>query len=155
MNKWRLDKYIGINFSSGRFKNLKEAKAYFTKNDLEGNAYPDKSRVNTNIKNIPGIWSLWRPNMLGSISSFYPRFFWRIRYFSLVFALFNSVRKYGILLGIKILGEFIMWKIKRTFFANETEETIKYISLRKLVNNNFFPEILTDNPAMESLRKDR
>ena len=150
-----LDKYIGINFSSGRFKNLKEAKAYFKKNDLKGNADPEKSRVNTNIKNIPGIWSLWRQNMLGSISSFYPGFFWRMRHFSLVFALFNSVRKYGILLGINILGEFIMWKIKRTFFANETEETIKCISLRKLVNNNFFPEILTDNPAMESLRKGR
>ena len=93
--------------------------------------------------------------MLGSVSSFYPQFFWRMRYFSLGFALFNSVRKYGIPVGIKILREFIMWKIKRTFFANETKETIKYISLRKLVNNNFFPEIPTDNPVMETLRKGR
>ena len=155
INKWGLDKYIGINFSSERFKNLKEAKAFFKKNDLKGNADPEKSRVNTNIKNIPSIWSLWRQNMLSSVSSFYPQFFWRMRYFSLVFALLNSVRKYGILLGINILGEFVIWKIKRLFFANETEETIKYISLRKLVDNNFFPKIPADNLAMESLRKGR
>ena len=93
--------------------------------------------------------------MLGSISSFYPRFFWHTRYFSIVFALLNSVRKYGIFLGAKILGEFIVWKIKRVLFAKETEETIKYVSLRKLVNNNYFPKIPTDNPAMEILRKGR
>ena len=155
LNKWGLDKYIGIVFSSARFTNLKEAKAYFTKNDLEGNADPEKSRVNTNIKNIPGIWSLWRQSMLGAIGSFYPQFFWNTRYFSVVFAFLNATRKYGILSATKILWEFITWKIKEIFFTNEAGEQVKYISLRKLVNNNSFPEIPTDNPAMESLRKGR
>ena len=155
INKWGFDRYIAILFCTGRFKNLREARAYFKENDLEDFANLANSCANANVNNIPSIWSLWKQNMLGSISSFYPRFFWRTRHFSLVFALLNSVRKYGILLGIKILGEFVMWKIKRAFFANETEETIQYISLRKLVNNNFFPKIRTDNPTMETLRKGR
>jgi hypothetical protein len=156
IKKWGFDKYLEVIFRSERFNNLKEAKAYFEGNGLEDSADLAKSHLNANIKkSIPGIWSLWRQNMIGSISSFYPRFFCRARYFSIIFALLNSVRKYGILLGAKILGEFVMWKIKRTLFANETEETIKYISLRKLVDNNYFEKISTDNPAMEVLRKGR
>jgi hypothetical protein len=156
IKKWGFDKYLEVIFRSERFNNLKETKAYFEENGLEDSADLAKSHLNANIKkSTPGIWSLWRQNMIGSISSFYPRFFWRARYFSIIFALLNSVRKYGILLGAKILGEFVMWKIKRTLFANETEETIKYISLRKLVDNNYFEKIPTDNPAMEVLRKGR
>jgi hypothetical protein len=56
---------------------------------------------------------------------------------------------------MKMLWEFIKWKIKDISFPKKMGQPMKYISLRKLVDKNYFPKIPTDDPAMEPLRKGR
>ena len=155
IKKWGIERYIALLLGSPRFKNLKEAQAYLKENDSGYFADPARSRGNFNTENIPSVWSLFRQNTISSVASFYPRFFWHTRYFSIWFTLLNTVRKYGITSAMKMLWEFLKWKIKDFFISNESKKSIKYISLRKLVDNNFFPEIPTDNAAMEPLRKGR
>ena len=140
---------------SNRFKILKEAKAYLKKNDSGYFADPARSQESFSMKSAPSIWSLFSQNTLSSVSSFYPRFFYYTRYFIVAFTLLNTARKYGKVFAIKLLWEFIIWKIKKASLSNNLKKTIKYLSLRKLVDKNFFPEIPTDNPAMAPLRKGR
>lgn len=155
IKKWGMDKYLGLLLRSPRFKNLKEARSYLTENDSGNFAEPARSHENLNTKNIPSIISLWRQNTISSVASFYPRFFWHIRYFSIVFTMLNTTRKYGATFTMKMLVELIKWKVDKIFLSNKFGETIRYISLRKLVDKNFFPEIKTDDVAMEPLRKGR
>jgi len=155
IKKWGIDRYIDSLLRSPRFKNLKEAKNYLKKHDSGYYADPARSHENLNIEDVPSIWSLFRQNTISSVSSFYPRFFWHTRYFSIVFTLLNTIRKYGKAHAMKLLLEFMKWKIQDVMVSNQTGKTIKYLSLRKLVNNNFFPEIATDDPAMAPLRKGR
>ena len=56
---------------------------------------------------------------------------------------------------MKMIWELLAWKAKNIALPNKVKESIKYDSLRKLVDKNFFSEIQTDNPAMEVLRKGR
>jgi len=155
IKKWGKSRYMDLLLRSTRFKNLKEAKTYLDKNDSGYFADPARSHENFNTENIPSVWSLFRQNTISSVSSFYPRFFWHIRYFSIAFTLLNTIRKYGKTHAMKMLWEFILWKIKDVSFPRNIGKTIKYLSLRKLVDKNFFPEVPTDDPAMTPLRKGR
>tara|TARA_B100000315_G_scaffold9205_1_gene9087 strand:- start:586 stop:2469 length:1884 start_codon:yes stop_codon:yes gene_type:complete len=155
IKKWGVSRYIDLLLGSRRFKDLKEAKTYSRENDSGYFADPARSHENFNTVNTPSIWSLFRQNTISSVSSFYPRFFWHTRHFSIVFTLLNTVRKYGITRAMKILWEFIKWKFKYSSFSSEIGKSMKYISLRKLVDKNFFPQIPADDPAMAPLRKGR
>ena len=155
IKKWGFDKYADLLLRSPRFKNLKEAEAYRKENDSGYYADPARSHEKFNMEKIPGMWSLLRQNSISSVSSFYPRFFWRTRHFFIVFTTLNAVRKYGAVFTMKMLWEFIKWKIKDISFPKKMGQPMKYISLRKLVDKNYFPKIPTDDPAMEPLRKGR
>ena len=155
VQKWGMDRYMDTLLRSDRFKNLNEAQIYRKKYDSGYFADPARSQGSFSIKSAPSIWSLSRQNTISSASSFYPRFFYYTRYFIVAFTLLNTVRKYGKVFAMKLLWEFIIWKIKKASLSNNLRKTIKYLSLRKLVDKNFFPEIPTDNPAMAPLRKGR
>ncbi len=177
IKKWGLDSYWKIILRSIRFKSLNETQrvtdnldtGYFasparekkiatgaTSSALIKTIPEDKKNLNENEKLvIPNIWSLAKQNSLSSVSSFYPRFFWYTRHFSIFFTLLNCIRKYGISYAFKMLGEYLRWQCSRPFYFLKNEAPIKYISLRKLLREKFFPKISTDNPAMDALRRGR
>jgi hypothetical protein len=53
-----------------------------------------------------------------------------------------------------MLVEYLSWKLTPFFFAAKKKKPLEYVSLRKLLRKNFFPEISQDNPAMEPLHKE-
>ena len=155
IKKWGMGRYMDTLLRSTRFESLDESKSYRKKYDSGYFANPARSHENFSLKSAPSIWSLFRQNTISSVSSFYPRFFWHTRHFIIVFTLLNTVRKYGKGFAMKLLLKFVIWKVKKVSFPNRVRETIKYLSLRKLVDKNFFPAIPTDKPAMDPLRKGR
>tara|TARA_B100000315_G_C14363922_1_gene489725 strand:+ start:87 stop:560 length:474 start_codon:yes stop_codon:yes gene_type:complete len=156
--------------------NLKEAKVFVVKNDSGSFADPARGREiymgisscsdktetigdlrnSENIKSrIPTVWSLIRQNSTSSVSSFYPRFFWYTRHFSIVFVLVNALRKYGKTTTLKIFLEYTRWKLSHFSHSTKKKKHAEYISLRKLLRKKVFPEIPQDNPTMAPLRKGR
>ena len=85
INKWGLDRYFDALLRSRRFENLEESQNYAEKNDLGFFAEPARSSELHSVNEIPNIFSLWKQNSLSSVSSFYPRFFWYMRYFNIFF----------------------------------------------------------------------
>ena len=109
-----------------------------------------------NIENrTPTGWSLIKQNSFSSVSSFYPRFFWATRHFSIVFIFMNVLRKYGNTTTFKMLWEYLEWKLIHSFSSIKNKKSIEHISLRKLLRKKVFPEIAQDNPIMAPLRKGR
>tara|TARA_B100000315_G_scaffold50045_1_gene44636 strand:- start:739 stop:2622 length:1884 start_codon:yes stop_codon:yes gene_type:complete len=155
IKKWGKDRYLNSLLRSPRFKNLKEAETHIKDNDLGYFAGPARGRENFSGKECPSPWSLLRQNSISSASSFYPQFFWSLRYFSIFFTLLNCVRKYGTPSSVKILWKYIKWKTFRSFSSDKNKKPMEYISLRKQVDKNIIPDISTDNPAMALLRKGR
>jgi len=177
IKKWGINRYWETILNSFRFKNLDESQAvvsnldtgYFAnparqKETLMGTQalYPDATKTNTGpdenknvTSKIPTVWSLMKQNSFSSVSSFYPRFFWYTRHFSIVFSFLNALRKYGTSPALKMLWEYLGWKFTHFFFSTKKDNPQENISLRKLLRKNFFPEIPQDNPAMDSLRKGR
>jgi hypothetical protein len=155
IKKWGMNRYMDTLLRSSRFKSLNESKSYYKKYDSGSFANPARSHEILSIKSAPSIWSLFRQNTISSVSSFYPRFFWHTRYIVILYTLLNTARKYGKAFSMKLLWRFVLWKVKKLSSPINAKETIKYLSLRKLVDKNFFPEISTDKPAMEPLRKGR
>ena len=158
INKWGIDQYWKTVLHSGRFKNLNEAQAVVSNQDTGYFANParEKERIEI-IENLkrPTLWSLFRQNTISSAATFYPRFFWSFRSFSLLFIVPNIYRKYGVRQAVMLLWEYAVWHFFKLFGLRSTQKTMEYKSLRKLIRNKFFPDIATDNPVMEPLRKGR
>ena len=177
IKKWGIDSYWKLILRSIRFKSLNESQritdnldtGYFasparekkiaqgvTSSTLSKTISGNKKSLAENEKlNIPDILSLLKQSSLSSASSFYPRFFWHTRCFSIIFTFLNCVRKYGLSFAIKMLAEYFQWQCSRPFSFLKNKEPIEYISLRKLLRKKFFPNIPTDNPVMDTLRKGR
>jgi len=158
IKKWGINQYWEIVLHSNRFKNLDESQAVVSNQDTGYFAGParekERGKTTKNLR-IPTLWSLIRQRTIGSAATFYPRLFWSLRSFSLMFVIPNVYRKYGVRQTIKLLREYILWHLSRFLGLRAYEKTMEYNSLRKLVRKNFFPSIATDNPAMETLRKGR
>ena len=158
IKKWGINQYWEIVLHSNRFKNLDESQAVVSNQDTGYFAGParekERGKTTKNLR-IPTLWSLIRQRTIGSAATFYPRLFWSLRSFSLMFVIPNVYRKYGARQTIKLLREYILWHLSRFLGLRAYEKTMEYNSLRKLVRKNFFPSIATDNPAMETLRKGR
>ena len=157
IDKWGLDNYWNILLRSNRFKNLKEAKPVLEGEDWDYFASQDfrkNGKGSAQIK-LPTLFSLARQNTFSSVSSFYPRFFWRMRPFTMVFVIINEFRKHGTPQTIKLLREYLIWHFSRIFRFKTSQKSIEYLSLRKLLKKNFYPEVSGDNPAMVALRKGR
>ena len=176
IKKWGIENYLNIVLRSHRFKNLNESErvtdnldtGYFANPARGGEVFaevpspPDevatyakKSGPRISKFKVPNFWSLIKQNSFSSVSSFYPRFFWHTRYFSIFFTFLNCFRKYGISYALKKGGEYLKWQCSRPFSFLKKQEPLEYISLRKLLRKNFYPKIATDNPAMDPLRKGR
>lgn len=103
----------------------------------------------------PSIWWLLRNKVPGLIPMRFPSFFWRARFFSILFVLPWSVQKYGITYTVRMCIEYLKWKlIKMTSFSKKTKES-KPLSLRKVILKNVIPPLPTDNPVMQKFRKGR
>lgn len=158
IKKWGIDAYWNIVLRSNRFRNLDESQSLVSNQDTGYFADPARSKEKINFKNnlqIPTFWSLIRQNTISSVATFYPRLFWSLRSFSLLFVVFNVFRKYGLSLTIEMLKEYLIWNLLKLFGLKPPQNQIEYNSLRKLLKKGFFPEILGDDPAMAGLRKGR
>ena len=101
------------------------------------------------------LFLFFQKDMINYIPIFYPRFFGKIRSLSVVISLMNSIKKYGVKYSVKVLLEYLTWKISEMFSLIKIQPMADYISLRRVVNKNLLPNISTDNPSMAKLRKGR
>lgn len=158
IRKWGIDAYWNVVLRSTRFRNLDESQSLISNQDIGYFADPARIKERIKVENnlqVPTFWSLIRQNTISSVATFYPRLFWSLRSFSLLFVVLNVFRKYGFLLTIKIVKEYLLWNIAKVFGLKSLTIPIEYKSLRKLLRKNFYPEIPSDNPVMEILRKGR
>jgi anaerobic magnesium-protoporphyrin IX monomethyl ester cyclase len=184
INKWGLKSYHNIILDSHRFKGVAKKSTSEKNSDSGYFAEPARTRENTlglsekqkidfdssivadtvhDIKEeieitdnkIPSILSLLRKKSISSMASFYPRLFWFTRWFTFVFIFLNEYRKSGITYAIKLAKSAIRWKFNNIKTALEKSDGKQTLSLRKVLRKGDFPEITTDNPAMEKLRLGR
>jgi len=85
----------------------------------------------------------------------YPTFFWRTRYFSILFVLPWSTQKHGIKSTLAMCLEYLKWKISKFFCLGKLNSVFEPVSLRRTILKNLIPPIPTDNPAMKKFRKGR
>ena len=135
-------------------RNVSEA---ITESDTGYYAYPARAGeqlVGMPVKS-PSIWWLFRNKIPGLIPMRYPLFFWRTRYFSILFVLPWSAQKYGIKVTINLFVEFLKWKISKFFCLGKLNSVFEPVSLRRTILKNLIPPIPTDNPVMKKFRKGR
>lgn len=156
VEKWGLDRYHNIIMQSNRYEGLKEWKE-FRKRDSGYYADPARqSEMGVFSGALPSLWSLAKQKKIGAASTFYPKFFWKTKNFSIVFVLLNLMIKQGIGYGCKLLWDYLYWNMNSLINKNKSFSFVpKYISLRKLIKKNFIPAIHGDNPSMDILRKGR
>lgn len=120
-------------------------------------AYPRRAKEKlSGIKNKPpSILWLVKNKIPGLIPMRYPSFFWRTRYFSILFILPWAAQKYGIKITADMCIEYLRWKVTNMFSVWKVKTVLEPISLRKTIVKNLIPKIPTDNPEMETLRKGR
>ena len=114
-----------------------------------------KENVQFENERIPSLWSLLRQKSIGSVASFYPHFFWRFKPLTLIFVFFNCIRKYSFIYSLKLLAEYIGWKLFGQNKSREKKSIPEYISLRKILKKKLIPDIESDNPRVALLRKGR
>tara|TARA_Y100001960_G_scaffold316387_1_gene383215 strand:- start:2062 stop:2598 length:537 start_codon:yes stop_codon:yes gene_type:complete len=114
-----------------------------------------KENIQFETEKIPSLWSLIRQKSIGSLAIFYPYFFWRFKPLTVVFVFFNCIRKYGFIFSLKLLTEYVGWKVFKKNEFQEKKSIPQYISLRKILKKKLIPDIESDNLAMEILRKGR
>ncbi|MBT3510785.1 MAG: radical SAM protein [Nitrospina sp.] len=115
----------------------------------------EKNGSSNVVGQVSLLFMFFRKGMFRYIPIYFPRFFWRIRFLSVVIVWVNSVKKGGIKNSVKILLEYLTWKISNLFPLIKGQPFVKYISLRRIINKNLVPEISSDNPSMAKLRKGR
>tara|TARA_Y100001936_G_scaffold64066_1_gene62938 strand:+ start:11022 stop:12989 length:1968 start_codon:yes stop_codon:yes gene_type:complete len=115
----------------------------------------NKEKVRIEKGEIPSIWSLLRQKSIGSLATFYPKFFWKYKYLTLVFVFCNCIRKYGVIFSLKLICEYISWWLLDLFKNGNEKFLPEYISLRKILRKKIFPVIKSDNPSMAIFRKGR
>jgi len=183
INKWGMDSYYKIIFSSPRFKDLSGANeqhhikdsGYFAdparqneipikitslprpqaSSDSTDSTHDIEEEVRLDKGKIPSLGSLLRKKSIGSLATFYPHFFWRLKAFAILFIFGNCVRKYGFKFSMILIFEYLEWRMK-VKFKNKGQYFLKeYISLRKILRKKIFPNIEGENPGMTVLRKGR
>lgn len=107
------------------------------------------------LPEVPGIWQLLRDRQLEFAPLYYPEFFWSIRHMSVLLALVNSFRKYGVRHSVRQTWEYLAWKVPGWFSSAKIQTLPEYLSLRKVVKKDMLKGIEIDNPAMSPLRKGR
>jgi len=182
IKKWGLDNYYKVILSSHRFKDLAEEKespttdsGYFSdparqnetpiaiasiprkqaSSDSADSIHDIKEVIQLEKGRIPSAWSLLRQKSIGAFATFYPHFFWRFKSLTTAFILGNCIRKYGFMFSLTLLFEYLVWCLKNLFKNKSNPFLLEYISLRKILRNKKFPEIISDNPSMAILRKGR
>ena len=181
--KWGLENYKKIIVTSNRFQPSKQEKRGSNKDDTGYYADPARSvdtwggenekshlpesshatdtvhEIKESIKltnnKIPSFWTLLKKRKFGDMAWFFPRFFWRARYFLILLVLINSLHKFGKRHTSKMLLEYLQWKINGIFSISRNKSPKEYISLRKLLRKDIIPKISIDNPAMIKLREGR
>jgi anaerobic magnesium-protoporphyrin IX monomethyl ester cyclase len=183
VKKWGMDNYYKVTLNSGRFKDLAEVRGkvptadsgYFAdparqnevsipkiclprpqaSSDSADSNNVMKESVQIENERIPSLWSLLRQKSIGSLAIFYPNFFWRFKPLTTIFVFCNCIRKYGFIISLKLISEYIGWKLTDQFKSGKSKYITEYISLRKILKRNLLPNIQEDNPKMDFFRKGR
>jgi len=161
IKKWDIENYNNLvlkSFSNNpRIKLKKKLSGLKSDSDSGYYAYPAraKEKLAGMVDRNPSIWWLIRNKIPGLIPMLYPSFFWRTRYFSILYILPWTVQKYGVKLSTIMCMEYFVWKAKKVFSFLKIKTVLEPISLRKTILRNIIPPILTDNPVMVKFRKGR
>ena len=163
IKKWGLKNYFKVVVLAPRFRKLRQEKQNAglasIKNGADSGYFADPARIKESIKlvdnKIPSFWTLLTKRKFGDMAWFFPEFFWRTRHLMILFVFINSFRKFGKKFTLKMLFEYLQWKISGFFSISTSQSMKKYISLRKILRENTAQKIMTDNPAMTKLRLGR
>jgi len=141
ISKWGMDKYYDILLRTSWYEFLK-------------NKDP-RNMIGFSFFSIL-IRSLMKKKLsMGQISMLYPMIFHRLSFLLTFFQLANVTLKYGFPHALKMLLEYLQWKIIGKLPKLGNIPGFEYISLRKFIKKNSFPKNITDTPAMAILRKGR
>ena len=107
-----------------RFRKLRQEKQNAglasIKNGADSGYFADPARIKESIKlvdnKIPSFWTLLTKRKFGDMAWFFPEFFWRTRHLIILFVFINSFRKFGKKFTLKMLFEYLQWKISGFFF---------------------------------------
>jgi anaerobic magnesium-protoporphyrin IX monomethyl ester cyclase len=164
INKWGMDQYYRLILGSPKYRHLTEGEEQFSLTDTGFFAGPARQldapfdatgSPKPVAGKIPSLWALIKKRSLSTTPTFYPQFFEKVQFLNIVLVSANSVRKYGWLRSFKLFTDYIGWLLRSTFKIQEPKFIAECISLRKQLRKKIFPDIATDNPAMEVLRKGR
>tara|TARA_B100000686_G_scaffold174337_2_gene181463 strand:+ start:555 stop:2522 length:1968 start_codon:yes stop_codon:yes gene_type:complete len=182
LNKWGKESYFNIVLNSHRYKKGFTGKksidsGYFAKPargqesrlgslerdiDLASEVVSDtihdiNEKIEIHGDRVPPLIEILRKQPLGSLGTFYPRFFWFTRNLTIFHVFLNELRKSGPVYALKLIVEVILWKIKPTRLIKENFNfnNENSLSLRKVLRKGYIPAIVSDNPAMEKLRHGR
>jgi len=122
---------------------------------LPGSTDAAKDEVRREERQFPSVWDLIKKRSLSTAAVFYPKFFERVQFLNIFFVFANCVRKYGWLHFFKMLAEYLDWLLRSVFTIQKSKFITEHTSLRKQLRKKIFPDIETDNPAMDILRKGR
>jgi anaerobic magnesium-protoporphyrin IX monomethyl ester cyclase len=164
INKWGMDHYYNIIIRSPKYRHLTDVGEQFSLTDTGFFAGPareldsplDASGLPKPVTGkIPSLWTLIKKRSLSTAPTFYPQLFEKAQFVNIILVLGNSARKYGVLHSFKLLLEYFGWLVRSTLKFQKPKFITESISLRKQLRKNIFPDIETDNPVMEILRKGR
>ena len=183
VKKWGMENYYKVILNSSRFKDFSEERegnevtdsGYFSdparqnenailkvslprpqaSSDSADSSNVMKENIQFEAEKIPSLWSLLRQKSIGSLATLYPHFFWHFKSLTMIFVFCNSVRKYGFMFSLKLVLDYISWKLVPQSKSKENKSIPKYISLRKILKKKLIPDIESDNPRMAVLRKGR
>jgi anaerobic magnesium-protoporphyrin IX monomethyl ester cyclase len=183
INKWGLENYYKVIFDSPRYRNLTEVKervsmtdtGYFAdparqkempiekaclpreqaSSDAADSVHEVKEKIRLENGQIPTVWSLLKQKSIGSMSTFYPHFFWRFKSLTTVFVFCNCVRKYGFKYSLTLFFDYLYWRLTTLLKDKSSSFIPDNISLRKLLRKKIYADIPSDNPNMAVFRKGR
>ena len=179
INKWGKESYLNTVLHSNRYKGFtgkktidsgyfaepargQESKSCSLERDIELSSevvsdtiHDINKKIEIHGNRLPSLIEVLREQPLGSLGTFYPRFFWLTRNLTIFHVFLNELRKSGPVYALKLGVEAILWNFKSSSISKKNLNKAHLLSLRKVLRKGYIPTIASDNPAMEKLRHGR
>jgi anaerobic magnesium-protoporphyrin IX monomethyl ester cyclase len=123
--------------------------------DAEDSLHQKEVEVFSETERPPSLLCLLKLKSITAVVTYYPNLICRNEFAILFLVFLNVVRKYGFKYPLGLAIEYIGWKLNALFRIKSQGPTSGNISLRKMLREFVYPEILGDNPVAVLLRKGR
>jgi hypothetical protein len=123
--------------------------------DAADSLHQKEVEVFSETERPPSLLCLLKLKSITAVVTYYPNLICRNEFAILFLVFLNVVRKYGFKYPLGLAIEYIGWKLNALFRIKSQGPTSGNISLRKMLREFVYPEILGDNPVAVLLRKGR